>query len=33
MKSASEYLTPVLLELGGKDPAILCDDCDYSQVF
>jgi len=29
MAAASETLTPVVLELGGKDAAILCDDCDY----
>ncbi|KNC76592.1 hypothetical protein SARC_10917 [Sphaeroforma arctica JP610] len=32
MKTASETLTPVLLELGGKDAAVICDDCDYDQV-
>eukprot|EP00123_Amoebidium_parasiticum_P013133 comp21791_c0_seq1/m.30967 comp21791_c0_seq1/g.30967 ORF comp21791_c0_seq1/g.30967 comp21791_c0_seq1/m.30967 type:complete len:607 (-) comp21791_c0_seq1:178-1998(-) len=32
MKEASEHLTPVVLELGGKDAAILCDDCDFNQV-
>ncbi len=29
MKSASETLTPVVLELGGKDAAVIFDDCDY----
>lgn len=32
MEKASKTLTPVLLELGGKDPAIVCDDADLSQV-
>ncbi|KXS16074.1 ALDH-like protein [Gonapodya prolifera JEL478] len=32
MKHASETLTPVVLELGGKDCAIICDDADYGQV-
>jgi len=32
MKAASDNLTPVLLELGGKDPMIVCDDADFSQV-
>jgi acyl-CoA reductase-like NAD-dependent aldehyde dehydrogenase len=32
MATAAETLTPVVLELGGKDVAIVCDDCDISQV-
>lgn len=32
MKTAAESLTPVVLELGGKDAAIACEDCDYGQV-
>jgi len=32
MKSASDTLTPVVLELGGKDAAVVCDDCDMEQV-
>lgn len=32
MKKASESLTPVILELGGKDPAIILDDADMAQV-
>eukprot|EP01134_Creolimax_fragrantissima_P005088 CFRG5088T1 len=32
MRTAAETLTPILLELGGKDAAVVCDDCDYAQV-
>ncbi len=32
MRAASETLTPVVLELGGKDAAIVCNDCDFDQV-
>jgi len=31
MAAASDNLTPVVLELGGKDPMVLCDDADFSQ--
>jgi acyl-CoA reductase-like NAD-dependent aldehyde dehydrogenase len=30
--AASETLTPVVLELGGKDPMIICDDADLDQA-
>ena len=32
MRDAAENLTPVVLELGGKDAAIVCEDADVSQV-
>lgn len=32
MEAASANLTPVCLELGGKDAAILCEDADLSQA-
>ncbi len=32
MKTASENLTPVVLELGGKDPMIICDDADLNHA-
>ncbi|GLT81513.1 hypothetical protein SLA2020_528950 [Shorea laevis] len=32
MRNASETLTPVTLELGGKDPFIVCEDVDVAHV-
>jgi aldehyde dehydrogenase (NAD+) len=32
MGTAAKTLTPVCLELGGKDAAVICDDCDFEQV-
>ena len=32
MRDAAANLTPVVLELGGKDAAVVCDDCDFDQV-
>lgn len=32
MKAAADTLTPVVLELGGKDAAVVCEDCDFDQV-
>ena len=32
MQAASQTLTPVVLELGGKDAFVVCDDADLSQV-
>eukprot|EP00047_Mylnosiga_fluctuans_P005047 m.238080 g.238080 ORF g.238080 m.238080 type:complete len:605 (+) comp13244_c0_seq1:33-1847(+) len=32
MAEAAKTLTPVVLELGGKDAAIVCEDCDFNQV-
>lgn len=32
MKTASATLTPVVLELGGKDAVVVCEDADFHQV-
>ena len=32
MRDAAANLTPVVLELGGKDAAVVCEDCDFDQV-
>lgn len=32
MKAASDTLTPVTLELGGKDPFIICEDVDVNAI-
>lgn len=31
-RSASDTLTPVVLELGGKDPFVVCDDVDVQSI-
>lgn len=32
MKSCVDRLTPLTLELGGKDAIVICDDCDFDHV-
>jgi hypothetical protein len=32
MQAASETLTPVVLELGGKDPIVVCEDANLEEV-
>ena len=32
LEASAETLTPVILELGGKDPMIVCDDADLDQA-
>lgn len=32
MRAAAEHLTPVVLELGGKDPMVIFDDADFDQI-
>lgn len=33
MRNASNNLVPVTLELGGKDPFIVCEDVDVPRVY
>lgn len=33
MQTAAELLTPVTLELGGKDAFIVCEDVDVPHVY
>jgi acyl-CoA reductase-like NAD-dependent aldehyde dehydrogenase len=32
IEASAEHLTPVIMELGGKDPLIVCDDADMTQA-
>ncbi|TPX30604.1 hypothetical protein SeLEV6574_g08600 [Synchytrium endobioticum] len=32
VKKASETLNPVVFEIGSRDTAVICDDCDFTQV-
>ncbi|MGB0219536.1 MAG: aldehyde dehydrogenase family protein [Sinimarinibacterium flocculans] len=32
IEGSAEHLTPVIMELGGKDPLIVCDDADLQQA-
>lgn len=32
IEGSAEHLTPVVMELGGKDPMIICDDADLAQA-
>jgi acyl-CoA reductase-like NAD-dependent aldehyde dehydrogenase len=32
IEGSAEHLTPVIMELGGKDPLIVCDDADMTQA-
>ncbi len=32
LEAAAQGITPVILELGGKDPMIICDDCDLDEA-
>jgi acyl-CoA reductase-like NAD-dependent aldehyde dehydrogenase len=31
-RTAAATLTPVVLELGGKDPFVVCDDCNVKEL-